>query len=319
MTEQTTSPRLGIFDNISNEDYHHGPGISKSGLDQIAQSPEHFITEKRCHRVIAGSVIGTPLHKLILEPESFDAEFVMMPADAPKRPTKAQINAKKPSLATLEAIAYWQQFEEDHKGQTIISTTPGVNLANNQPDPFWKPSDWCMIHRMRDSVMMHPIASVLLNPDSGRAEHSCYWLDKDDDFGVREPTYRLCKCRPDFINDDHNLMPDLKSAVDASYSGFRLHVAKYRYFVQAAWYMSGYYQATGKAVADFIFVVVEKQPPYGVGIYKLGQQEKRAGRSLMLRDLDTYHECMTTGEWPAYPSDIRDMELSPWQMAGNIS
>jgi len=66
-------------------------------------------------------------------------------------------------------------------------------------------------------------------------------------------------------------------------------------------------------------VVVEKQPPYGVGIYKLGQQEKRAGRSLMLRDLDTYHECLTTGKWPAYPSDIRDMELSPWQMAGNIS
>jgi len=318
-TKQDSGPRLGIFDDISNEDYQRGPGISKTGLDRIAISPEHFITEKRCHRVIAGSVIGSPLHKLVLEPDTFENEYVMMPAGAPKRPTKTQLASKKPSLQAMESIAYWQQFDEDHKGQTIISTTPGVNLSTGLEDPFWKPSDWCMIHRMRDSISMHETASILLDPGSGRAETSCYWLDKDDDYGVRDPTFRLCKCRPDFINDAHNLMVDLKSAVDASYTGFRQHVAKYRYFVQAAWYTSGYYQSTGKAVQDFIFVVVEKQPPYGVGIYKLGLQEKRAGRALMLRDLDTYDECLKSGEWPCYPSDIRDLELSPWQMAGNIS
>ena len=42
--------------------------------------------------------------------EAFNARYVYVPADAPKKPTAAQLKAKKPSPETLEAIAYWAQF-----------------------------------------------------------------------------------------------------------------------------------------------------------------------------------------------------------------
>jgi len=303
----------GIYSDIDNAAYHSSNGISKSGLDLIAQSPEHYQTVKKHPKPsIPAWVVGTALHTIILEPDEFDNRYVMEPPSAPPRPTAAQLNAAKPTALALERIAYWEQWDAENEGKIMLSTKPGE-------DPFWKPSDWCMIHRMRDSILMHETASILLDPSQGKAEQSIYWIDKDDDYGSREPTYRLAKARPDFINLAHNLMVDLKTTADASYTEFRRSVSKWRYFVQDPWYTSGYYQATGKAVQDFVFAAVEKQPPYGVGIYKLGQQEKRAGRALMLKNLDTYHECLTTGVWPAYPSDIRDLELSPWQLAGNIS
>jgi len=314
--EKTAGPRLGIFDDISNDDYHHGPGISKSGLDLIAQSPEHYQTVKKHPKPsIPAWVVGTALHTIILEPDEFDNRYVMEPPGAPPRPTAAQLNAAKPTALALERIAYWEQWDAENEGKIMLSTKPG-------DDPFWKPSDWCMVHRMRDSILMHETARIWLNPSAGRAEQSCYWLDKDDDYGVREPTYRLCKCRPDFINDDHDVMVDLKTTMDASYTGFRQSIAKWRYHVQDAWYRSGYYEATKKTVRNFIFIAVEKTPPFAVGIYDMNHElgnEKRAGRELMLRNLDTYHECLTTGVWPAYSPDIRTIELSPWQLAGNIS
>jgi exodeoxyribonuclease VIII len=311
--KQDSGPMLGIFDDISNEDYHASNGISKSGLDKIALSPEHYQTARKHPKPsIPAWVVGTALHTIILEPDDFDNRYVMEPPGAPPRPTATQLKAAKPTALALDRIMFWEEFDAENEGKIVLSTKPG-------DDPFWKPSDWCMVHRMRDAILMHETASILLDPTQGKAEQSIYWLDKDNDYGVREPTHRLCKARPDFINYGHNLMIDLKTTADASYTGFRQSVSKWRYFVQDPWYTSGYYQATGQAVQDFIFVAVEKQPPYGIGIYKLGLQEKRAGRSLMLRDLDTYSECMKSGDWPAYPPDIRDLELSPWQLAGNIS
>lgn len=72
----------GIYPDIPNDEYHKGPGVSKSGLDLIAKSPAHYY-----HAVNAANdnervptvaqAFGTAFHALLLEPEVFKAEYVV--------------------------------------------------------------------------------------------------------------------------------------------------------------------------------------------------------------------------------------------------
>ena len=299
-----TSPRLGVFNDLTNEEYHRGGGISKSGLDDIAQSPLHYITKRRHPRPSTPAmVIGSAAHKIILEPDTFGDEFIAEPVNAPRRPTAAQLNAKKASPAALLSIAFWEKWDEENGGKIMLSTKPG-------DDPFWQPSDWDRVHRMRDAVADHSIASVLLDPDQGKAELSVFWMDR--------AYKKLCKCRPDFINEAHNLAVDLKTTENASYTESGKSCAKWRYHGQDPWYRDGLMEA-GRPVNGFVFVFVEKSPPYGVGVYIITEEARHVGREQNRRLLETYAECHAKDEWPGYPTDIRDLELPRWGLTGNIS
>lgn len=72
--------RPGIYDGISNDAYHGGPGISKSGLDILHKSPAHlkaardFAGEKRETKAMFK---GKALHALVLEPAAFVREYTL--------------------------------------------------------------------------------------------------------------------------------------------------------------------------------------------------------------------------------------------------
>jgi len=81
----------GIYYDLSNEDYHAAPGVSKSGLDKIARSPAHFkYSDKR--KSTRAMEIGTAIHAAILEPERFDSEYCL--TNAPLRTAKEYKEAK---------------------------------------------------------------------------------------------------------------------------------------------------------------------------------------------------------------------------------
>ena len=64
---------------------------------------------------------------------------------------------------------------------------------------------------------------------------------------------------------------------------------------------------------------VEKQPPYGVACYTLDEEARRVGWIQAEHDLQRYHQCMETKEWPAYPAEVRTLDLAQWQLRGRIS
>ena len=260
-----------VYDDIPNAAYHRGPGLSSSNLKALARSPLHYRTAKDHPKApTAEMALGTALHTLILEPDTFEATYAALPADAPKRPTERQLNAKKPGPATLAAITYWAQWDADHAGQTLVDTRPG-------DDPFWKPSDWDRIHYMRDAIMAHPVAALFLQ--SFVPELSMYWLEPTrvplDEGDVEHP--QLAKARFDIIDQAHNLGVDIKTARDASYSGFTRAVVEYGYHISRQWYMRGQ-RTCGLDLQEFVFIVVEKEPPWGVGCYNPRPAHEGAGR-----------------------------------------
>lgn len=197
--------------------------------------------------------------------------------------------------------------------------------ANGQPVTLWSdvlaewtennpgrivltPETWDQLHAMANAVHSHPAAGSLLTGCPGEAEKSVYWNDATT--GV------LCRCRPDWWRDD-NVIVDLKTTEDASPEGFAKSMANYRYDVQAAYYLDGVQQATGKRPKAFVFIAVEKKPPYGVGVYVLDSDSLELGRAQYQHDLRIYAECVRTGEWPGYGDKIQTISLPAWHANKN--
>lgn len=72
----------GIYDNLTNAEYHGGAGISKSGLDLIAKSPAHYYHAVNAandnERVpTSAQAFGTAFHSMLLEPEEFQKLYTV--------------------------------------------------------------------------------------------------------------------------------------------------------------------------------------------------------------------------------------------------
>lgn len=210
------------------------------------------------------------------------------------------------STASRHEMAAW--LNANGKNVRLWSDVLAEWTENNPGRIVLSPEVWDQLHAMANAVHSHPAAGALLTGCPGEAEKSVYWNDATT--GV------LCRCRPDWWRDD-NVIVDLKTTEDASPEGFAKSMANYRYDVQAAYYLDGVQQATGKRPKAFVFIAVEKKPPYGVGVYVLDSDSLELGRAQHQHDLRIYAECVRTGEWPGYGDKIQTISLPAWHANKN--
>lgn len=73
----------GIYDNLSNHQYHAGPGESKSLLDLVRRSPAHYrarmlaANDDTPPAATPAQMIGTAFHALLLEPAEFAKNYCL--------------------------------------------------------------------------------------------------------------------------------------------------------------------------------------------------------------------------------------------------
>jgi exodeoxyribonuclease VIII len=187
---------------------------------------------------------------------------------------------------TKDGKARWLEFEAEAGDRELIDA-----------------DDRAIISRMAESVWRHPAAAMLLHRQ-GKAETTHMWIDPT--------TGAECKCRPDWLTNDGNLIIDLKTTEDASPSGFQRSVANYRYHVQASWYLDGVESATGHRPDQFIFICVEKKPPYAVAVYAADAEMIQIGAETAARDLARLVECKASNTWPGYSDQIEPLSLPAW-------
>lgn len=129
--------------------------------------------------------------------------------------------------------------------------------------------------------------------DSCSVEHEFY-SDVESSYG---PIH--CKAMLDAHNDQ--LIIDLKTT-DKSAQDFMWEAKKYSLDVQAAWYQFMTKKEDGRQ-RDFYFVVVEKNPPFGVLIYKAGDEFIAKGWEKCEKAIELYGQAIVTDLWPAYDSN----------------
>jgi len=258
-------------------DYHRHKAVSKSHLDQIARSPLHYwaryLDPNRVDPEPTPAMsIGSALHTHVLELDTWDERYVTMPEGIDRR--------------TKQGKAEWEAFSAASSGRTVLSKT-----------------DAELVMRMARAIYAHPAAAFLLQRP-GQAEQTYLWTD--------EATGLECKCRPDWMTTDGQLIVDLKTTEDASPAGFRKSVANFRYHVQAAWYLDGLERATGKRPEQFIFICVEKKPPHAVAVYAASAEMVATGAITAEADLARLALCKEAGDWPGYSNQIEVIDLPPW-------
>lgn len=236
-------------------------------------------------------VIGSAFHKIVLEPETFYDEFAVMP-NVDRRTTQGKMK--------------YAEFIIEADGKTVITQ-----------------EQYETIYGMRDSIMSNPYARKLIN---GNIEQSMYFTD--DLTGVR------CKCRPDVwkllkgkeevvpahidkyadwdgniieeevaehINKqaDRVVITDLKSAKSVMPNDFMRDCVKYHYDLQTAMYREGASKVLGvpKDNIDFVFIAVEKKPPYLLNIMQADTYVIQKGEADFREYIGTYKECLETQNW----------------------
>ena len=254
---------------MTNAEYHAAEGVSKSDLDLIHLSPAHFKARKGNQLQTPAMLIGSAIHKLVLEPDDFGNEYTAVP-ECDRR--------------TKEGKAIYAEFMEKSAGKSLLTAQ---QLAD--------------VSAVSDAVLNHSLAGKLLA--GGQAETSYFWHDEKNSL--------LCKCRPDYLKGRYCI--DLKTTQSARPEDFMKSAYNFRYHVQAYWYLKGL-KACGVNAEKFIFIAVEKEPPYAVCVYVAGEDFLRLGEKEAEKDLETYRRCLETGCWHGYDEEpaIHTLELPAW-------
>jgi len=275
----------GWYQDLENERYHASSGWSSSKIKSLLeQTPAHLahgLTVKQ--EATAAMARGTALHTLILEPHRFHEQYAV------HGKWDNRSNAGK-----AERLA----FEAKHEGKGFISEAE-----------FEKCS------AMAAAVLADPVARSLVT--DGIAESSVYWWYKSMDADDDERYQIMTKVRPDFLPRAYPVIVDIKTADDASYSGFSRSIEKYGYHISAAMYLEGVNQCQplltsmgNMAKTKFVFVVVESTAPYLVATYELSSEYLEIGKAKYRMCMRKLQEAMRDG-FTGYPP-LRVIEPTPW-------
>ncbi len=187
---------------------------------------------------------------------------------------------------TREGKAVWDDFVASSYGMSVLTAGEAE-----------------MLEGMRYSILGHGRANQIL---SSEGDCEVTMLFKHERTGLD------LKGRADFIAAN-GLIVDVKTTEDASPDGFSKSCLSYRYHVQASMYMAGYEAVTGKKPEGFVFICVEKKPPYAVGVYVLDEPSLIAGHIELEEDLEKYKLCKETNLWPSYGNnEIATVGLPYW-------
>jgi hypothetical protein len=154
---------------------------------------------------------------------------------------------------------------------------------------------------MCEAVKQHPIAWRLLC--DGSPEVTLRWRDPE--------TGLECKGRLDYHCPARRLAVDVKTTEDARIDTFRRTVAKYGYHRQDAMYRDGL-DVLGAPIDHFIFIAIEKAPPYAIGLFSLDMKSVAKGRDTIHQDLRALADAFAQDRWPAYSTSIQPLTLPDW-------
>lgn len=267
-----------LIQGMSNDEYHARPEYSSSQLKDLLRSAAHFYSNnilKEVERETKAAMnFGTLAHKLFLEPEQFENEFVVAPKF--ERRTKA---GKEQALA----------WEQANQGKILVDAEQ-VEAAK------------------RIVINLQKLSSYAdMQNNYGMAEASIFFTDPVFDLPLRiRPDWHIAPCKT-FPN---GLILDLKTTTDARAHAFSKKCSDFGYDLSASMYREGfqqYYQTEQKP--DFVLLVAESSIPFNVKQYKASDLFLSVGDTRYNKAKELLAESLLINEWDGYSLEMEDLFL----------
>jgi len=274
--------------NWTRADYDAHKALNQTLCKELLRSPLHYQAALNSQPKQSDALlIGSLTHLATLEPELFASQVICLPEDAPKRPTEKQRNAKKPKPETLEAITWWQSFEESSKGKTVA-------------DPDHYQAAQLMAAALRAELEAHKVTPIATE------------LSLICSYGALN-----LKGQIDLISQD-GWIYDLKTIGDyISPRKILSTVYQRAYHLQAAFYLLLFREVFGERAQGFRLVFVEKSKPNATATFELSPELVAEGQTLMLQAFETYKAASEFNSWTGYPKTIQT--LKPWKSQADTS
>jgi hypothetical protein len=267
-----TPVQPGLYRSWTYDGYASLPAVRSSDLKGFARSAAHARYAMTHPTDSAAMVLGQALHVALLEPHDFTERY----ASAPKLDRR-----------TAAGKSAWADFQAANAGRIVLTA-----------------DEMEQVEGLSGAARAHPIASQLFSAP-GINEASLVWHD--------DAHMLSCKARLDRLTtyDGCSTIVDVKSARDASPQGFARQAANLGYALQAAHYLAGA-DTLAPIARRFVFVVIEKDPPYAVACYELDEQFLAAGRAARDSALAAYANATASGVWRGYPNRISTLYAPSW-------
>lgn len=257
----------GIYEGLSNAEYHGGPGVSKSGLDLVRRSPMHYKSVRDAandNEPTPAQAIGTAAHSIILEPKEFAKEYCLglRPQDVPDaimgRDTLVAMveklnEGRLPKLVTggskaevVERILANQPVEtwttdqlEALKGADLKEV---INQLNTERTGLLSTSG--SIAELAELLRTNGVPVKLWSEVQAEwmANNSHRKVLSQEQFEQLRGMHDAVMAHPAarfFLTKANNVVVDLKTTEDASLEGFSKSIANWGYDVQHPYYLDG--------------------------------------------------------------------------------
>lgn len=271
-----------LIQGLTYQEYHDAPGLRSGVVSDMRRSPAHAKAKMDFPKESTEALeFGKLFHLAIENGEKFKDMMILKPEFTGKTLQGKESNRSKEAQ---EKAVEW--FSNIKPGQICVSRKDQITLTG-----------------MLNSISAHSKAKHLLR-DSIR--ESSGW--------VRDPvTGLLLKFRPDNISVQEYVV-DFKSTMDASKEAFFWDVFGTRgrnprfYILNAA-----HYSYCGKLMGlrrhdTFVFIAVEKEPPYGLNVFAIDRGQLDIGEQWRARLTQQYAECASTMTWPCYPELVQSFD-----------
>jgi len=251
-----------LVEGFPEEEYHALAAIGSSTVKDMSVSPAYYLEQKisRSGRPQSPAfAIGSMFHQAILEPGRENL-FISEPEGLDKR--------------TREGKAAWAEFSEQCEGRTIMKKSDYDNTIA-MIEEFKTTEAYA---RMFNGDVM-PEVTILGGPESDAR-----------------------KCRFDLLkkkSDEVYIAYDLKTtdAIPQSPHEWQRFFIKWKYHIQAAWYIDVAARA-GIEIKAFHFAVVSKRAPYDHAVVRLSADFLRQGASEAETAYQDFLVCRENNIWP---------------------